>query len=155
MTATNRQSISTEPVVISGDLFVDDRGELGFVNEFDMKDVKRFYTVTNHKRGFIRAWHAHKKEAKYVTVVSGAALVATVQIDNWRNPSRELNVHRYVLSAVKPSVLYIPQGYANGFMTLQEGAKLVFFSTSTLEQSHGDDYRYDAHYWDPWIVIER
>jgi len=155
MTATNRQSISTEPVVISGDLFVDDRGELGFVNEFDMKDVKRFYTVTNHKRGFIRAWHAHKKEAKYVTVVSGAALVATVQIDNWRNPSRELNVHQYVLSAVKPSVLYIPQGYANGFMTLQEGAKLVFFSTSTLEQSHGDDYRYDAHYWDPWTVIER
>ena len=155
MTVGAMQSVSAEPVIVVGDLFVDDRGELGFVNEFDMSSVKRFYTVTNHKSGFIRAWHAHKKEAKYVTVVSGTALVATVEIDNWQNPSKGLDVHRYVLSAVKPSVLYIPQGYANGFMTLQEDTKLVFFSTSTLEQSHGDDYRYDAHYWDPWAVIER
>jgi len=144
-----------EPCLIEGNLFIDDRGEVGFVNDFDMRRLRRFYTVTNHKIGFIRAWHAHKKESKYVTVISGAAIIATVKIDNWKNPSKELNVHRHVLSAVKPSVLYIPNGYANGFMTLRENSILMFFSTSTLEESRGDDYRYDAHYWDPWSIFER
>jgi dTDP-4-dehydrorhamnose 3,5-epimerase-like enzyme len=155
MSARTKQSISAGPIIIAGDLFIDDRGELGFVNEFDMSSVKRFYTVGNHKRGFIRAWHAHKKEAKYVTVVGGAALIAAVEVDNWQKPSRELNVHRHVLSAVKPSVLYIPNGYANGFMTLQEDTKLIFFSTTTVAESYGDDYRFDARYWNPWNVIER
>lgn len=144
-----------EPILMSGDLFVDDRGEVDFVNEFDMTSVKRFYTVVNHRRGFIRAWHAHKKEAKYVTVVNGAALVAAVEIDNWHEPSKDLKVHRYVLASVKPSVLYIPSGHANGFMTLREDTKLMFFSTTTLDESRGDDYRFDSRYWDPWDVIER
>jgi len=142
-------------VEMNGDLFVDDRGEVGFVNDFDMTSVKRFYTVANHRAGFIRAWHAHKKEAKYVTVVGGAALVAAVEVDNWQEPSADLEVHRHVLAAVKPAVLYIPSGYANGFMTLREDTTLMFFSTTTLAESHGDDYRYDSHYWDPWNVIER
>ena len=60
-----------------------------------------------------------------------------------------------MLSAHKPSVLYIPAGYANGFMSLTSDLKLMFFSTSTLEQSQGDDFRYDARYWDIWQVVER
>jgi len=138
-----------------GGLAVDDRGEVGFVNDFSFKGVKRFYSVSNHKSGFIRAWHAHKKEAKYVMVISGAAIVAAVKIDDWDRPSKELKMERYVLSAVKPSVLLIPDGYANGFKTLQENTKLMFFSTSTLQESQGDDFRYDAYYWDPWAVEER
>jgi len=40
-----------------GAVFSDDRGFLRFVNDFDFSDVKRFYQVENHKKGFIRAWH--------------------------------------------------------------------------------------------------
>lgn len=144
-----------EPKLIEGSLAVDDRGKVSFVNDFDFGGVKRSYWVSNHKAGFVRAWHGHRKESKYVTVVSGAAVVAAVRIDDWDDPSKELHVHRHVMSALRPSVLYIPNGYANGFMTLQEGTILMFFSTGTLEESRGDDYRYDARYWDPWSVIER
>jgi len=144
-----------EPILIEGNLSVDDRGEVGFVNEFNMESVKRFYTVANHRSGFVRAWHAHKNESKYVTVVHGAALVAAVRIDNWEKPSKDLKIYRYVLSVVKPAVLLIPKGYANGFMTLKEDTKMVFFSTATLEESRGDDIRYDAYYWNPWKIIER
>ncbi|KKQ78586.1 MAG: hypothetical protein UT02_C0062G0007, partial [Parcubacteria group bacterium GW2011_GWC2_38_7] len=49
----------------------------------------------------------------------------------------------------------IPQNFANGFMNLTDDTILVFFSTSTLEESKGDDIRYDAHYWNPWEIIER
>lgn len=151
-----KENISKEePLLISGDLAVDDRGEVGFINNFDMTSVRRFYTVTNHKQGFIRAWHAHKKESKYVTVVNGAAIIAAVKIDSWDNPSKDLKIYKFILSDVRPSVVFIPKGYANGFMNLTVDTKILFFSNSILEKSMGDDIRYDAYYWNPWQIIER
>ena len=144
-----------KPFIIDGDLSVDDRGELMFVNKFDMESVKRFYVVSNHKQGFIRAWHAHKFESKYVFVVDGTALISTVQIDNWNNPSSNLAIDKFVLTAKKPSILYIPNGYANGFKTLSSDTKIIFFSTSTLGDSIDDDYRFDAYKWNPWEIVER
>jgi dTDP-4-dehydrorhamnose 3,5-epimerase-like enzyme len=144
-----------KPTLMAGGLAADDRGELTFVNDFHFAGVKRFYSVTNYRQGFIRAWHGHKREAKYVTAVSGAALVGAVKIDNWDEPGKELPVERFVLSAHKPSVLFIPAGYANGFMSLTQDLKLMFFSTSTLAESQGDDFRYDARHWDIWTVVER
>jgi dTDP-4-dehydrorhamnose 3,5-epimerase-like enzyme len=144
-----------EPQLIEGGLAVDDRGELRFVNAFDFAGVKRFYSVSNHRQGFVRAWHAHKKEAKYALCLQGAVVVGTVPIDNWEHPDPLLQPRRFVLSAHKPAVLFIPAGYANGFMSLTADAALLFFSTSTLEESKGDDFRYDAHYWDIWHIEER
>jgi len=143
------------PRMIEGGLGVDDRGNVAFVNEFHFAGVKRFYAVSNHRAGFVRAWHAHRHEAKYVTVLRGSALVGAVKIENWENPPRDSKVERFVLTAVKPAVLFIPAGYANGFMSLTEDALLVFFSTSTLEESRTDDVRYDARHWDIWNVVER
>jgi dTDP-4-dehydrorhamnose 3,5-epimerase-like enzyme len=143
------------PRLLIGNLGIDDRGEVGFVNDFDFAGVKRFYTVSNHRAGFVRAWHGHRREAKYVTAVQGAALVAAVPVTDWTTPSPEAPVSRHVLSAHKPSVLFIPAGYCNGFMSLTSDAKLVFFSTATVEESREDDIRFDARYWDIWKVEER
>jgi dTDP-4-dehydrorhamnose 3,5-epimerase len=144
-----------KPILISGGLAVDDRGEVSFVNDFNFQGVKRFYMVSNHRAGYVRAWHAHRKEAKYVTAAAGAALVGAVKIDDWENPSPRLHVDRFVLAAKRPAVLFIPAGYANGFMSLTEDLKLIFFSTSTLAESAGDDFRFDSRLWDPWQVDER
>ena len=146
---------SEAPRLIEGGLAVDDRGSVGFVNGFDFAGVKRFYEITNHRQGFVRAWHAHRREAKYVTVVAGAAIVAAVAVDDWEQPSKSAQVHRFVLAAERPAVLYIPPGHANGFMSLTADAKLIFFSTATVEESRGDDVRFDARYWDAWSVEER
>ena len=143
------------PRLIEGGLAVDDRGQVSFINDFHFEGVKRFYMVSNHSSGFVRAWHAHRHEAKYVLCVKGAAIIGAVAIDNWDNPSKDAKVNRYILSAKKPSVLFIPAGYANGFMSLTADTQLMFFSTSTVEESRGDDIRYDARYWDIWHVIER
>ena len=147
--------MSKKPYVINGGIAVDDRGEIVFVNEFDFESVKRFYMVTNHRAGLVRAWHAHKQEGKFVTAVAGSAVIGAVPIDDWDRPSKDLAVERYVISAKKPQVVYIPPGYANGFMSLTGDLKLIFYSTSTLEESAGDDFRYDARYWDIWDVVER
>jgi len=150
-----QKKASADPYIIDGGLAVDDRGQVSFVNGFNFEDVKRFYMVSNHKQGFVRAWHAHKKEAKYVMVVKGSAILAAVKIDDWEKPSKDAEVKRYILSENKPTVLYIPAGYANGFMSLTKDAKIVFYSTSTLEDSLNDDIRYPSRHWDVWDVEER
>lgn len=134
--------------LIDGGLFVDDRGQVSFVNGFDFLGVKRFYLVENHEKGFIRAWHGHKIESKYVFVTKGTVLMGVVDLET-EVPET------FILSANKPQVLYIPAGHANGFKTLTDDAQIMFFSTTTLEESHGDDYRYDYKKWDIWEIERR
>ena len=149
-----------DPKIISGGLAVDDRGSVSFVNDFDFSDVKRFYQVQNHRRGFIRAWHGHKKEAKYVYVPYGSALIGAIPIPNSvymdeMGGDVELipgnkGPEKFILSSKSPKVLYIPAGYANGVMSLEENTIVQFFSTSTLEESLGDDERFDYDKWNIW-----
>jgi len=134
--------------VMDGGVAVDDRGQLSFVNDFNFSDVKRFYMVENHQSGFIRAWHGHKKEGKYVFVPNGAILLGCVNLETEE-------IDRFVLSSSKPQVLYIPPGYANGFMNLQNNTKVMFFSTSTLEDSLGDDIRFEWDKWNIWHIERR
>jgi len=143
------------PHIIEGTLFVDDRGSVTFINDFRLDGLRRFYIVANHSPGFIRAWHAHREECKYVMTVSGSAIVAAVKVDDWERPSKDLPIHRYVLSAQKPTILCIPNGYAHGTMTLTADTKVVFFSDASLEESQQDDFRYDAYYWDAWKIVPR
>lgn len=145
----------SEIKLIKGGISIDDRGEVGFVNDFTFENVKRFYTLFNHKKGFVRAWHGHKNESKYFHVVSGTALICAVKIDNWAKPSKKLAIQHFVLSAKSPAALFVPKGFANGFMSLDDECKIIVFSTSTLEESLNDDYRFDARYWNPWEVEER
>lgn len=133
---------------ITGGLSIDDRGSLRFINDFNFEGVKRFYQVENHGIGFVRAWHGHKIESKYVYVSRGSALIGAVRL-NGSGPER------FVLSSDKPSVLFIPSGYANGAMNLTEDCIIQYFSTSTLEESKGDDIRYPSDKWNIWNIERR
>lgn len=141
-------NVSEEPILIEGGCVSDLRGKVSFCNGFDLDGVRRFYIVENSQVGLVRAWHGHKHEAKYVMILEGEAMIAAVKINNFENPSKDAKVHRYLMNAQKPSVLYIPAGYANGFISLTKDAQIIFFSTSTTEDSKNDDYRYDPRYWD-------
>ena len=147
--------MSNAPTLISGGLALDDRGEVAFANDFHFEGVKRFYLVRNHRVGFVRAWHAHAREAKYVLAVSGTALIGAVKVEDLAQPDKAATPLRFVLSASKPAILFIPAGYANGAMSLTEDCTLLYFSTATLEQSREDDVRYHARFWDIWSVEER
>lgn len=135
------------PTVIPGGVAKDKKGKVSFVNGFGFDKVKRFYLVEVKKSGVIRAWHGHKREEKYAFLVSGKALLGVVKIDNFRNPSKKAKVYKFELSSESPCIVYIPPGYANGFKSLGNGTKLVFFSTSTLSESEDDDVRFKSDYW--------
>lgn len=133
--------------VFEGGIGIDDRGTVSFVNSFGFSNVKRFYSVENFSTETIRAFHGHLKEAKYVFVSKGSAVVAAVAMDDTKAPSKSNPVKRMILSARKPTILFIPPGYANGFRSLEPDTQIIFFSTSTLEESRSDDYRFPADYW--------
>jgi dTDP-4-dehydrorhamnose 3,5-epimerase len=135
--------LDNSPKIIPGGVAVDDRGSVRFVNDFDFQNVKRFYQVENHRRGFIRAWHGHENEAKYVYVASGSALVGAANMETDE-------VKKFVLSDKSPKVLFIPAGFANGFKTLEENTIILFFSTSHLSDSLSDDIRFDYDKWNIW-----
>jgi dTDP-4-dehydrorhamnose 3,5-epimerase len=96
--------------LINGGISVDDRGSVRFVNDFNFEEVKRFYQVENHDNNFIRAWHGHERESKYVYVTRGSILVGVVNMETEE-------IKKYVLSSSSPKVLYIPPGNYNGFQT--------------------------------------
>lgn len=132
--------------IINGDLVVDDRGTVSFVNDFKFDGVKRFYMVENHEKGFVRAWHGHRKEAKYVLVTRGAIVLGVADMLKINDPIR------LVLSAKKPQIVYIPPNHFNGLKTLTDDTQVIFFSTTTLEESKNDDIRKPADilegFWD-------
>lgn len=132
--------------IIEGNLSIDGRGIVRFINEFDFKGVKRFYQVENHRVGFIRAWHGHKKENKYMYVASGSAYVGVVDLATEE-------IQKFVLSAIQPRILWIPENSAHGFMTLEENTKIIFFSSATLEESKGDDLRFPYDKWNIWNIV--
>jgi dTDP-4-dehydrorhamnose 3,5-epimerase len=147
------------PKIIDVKKFVDDRGILTCSDEFTFNDVKRFYMVENHDINFIRAWHGHEKEEKYVHVISGAILIGLVPFSGPSSFPGESGllfsknvdfVEKHILSSVSPKILYIPPNYFNGFMNLERDTKIMFYSTSTLEESKSDDIRLDYNHWNIW-----
>ena len=138
-----------EPKILEGNIFTDDRGVLSFNNDFGFVGIKRFYTVHNHAQNFIRAWHAHENEEKYLLCSEGSFMVCVVKIDNFKNPSKTEEVKKFYLSN-NGCLLYIPKGYANGFVNLTKENKLIVFSNKTLKESLNDDFRFDYNYWNVW-----
>ena len=133
--------------IIKGGISTDERGKVGFVNDFNFQNIKRFYVVENSSLDIVRAFHGHLKEAKYVFVVSGSAFIATVKINHTINPDKNVEVNKFILSEKESNILYIPPSYANGFMSLEENTKVMFFSTASLEESKNDDFRFPHDYW--------
>lgn len=133
--------------MVKGDEFVDERGSVSFVNDFIFDNVKRFYIIKHAQPYTIRAWQAHKNETKFFFALNSEFIIKLIKIDNWENPLQESEIVEYKLSRKDNSILVIPKGYANGFINLESNSELLVFSSSTLDESLKDDYRFDKDYF--------
>ena len=133
--------------IYEGTHWKDERGILTFFNSFQFKNIKRFYQVENSPKNPIRAFHGHFVEEKYVYLVTGKILLCAVPLDKPENPSKKSKVFQYLLSDENPKIVHIPAGYANGFKLLERKSRVIFFSTTTLEESQQDDFRFPYDYW--------
>lgn len=135
---------------IESNFFLDDRGYLQFANGFSLEEYKRLYIVENHQANFVRAWHGHKVEAKAFFCISGEFKIGLVDPVDMEKPDTSAVPEVFFLGERKPGILLVPSGYANGIQNLTRGARLMVFSSSTVEESMNDDFRFDWDTWDIW-----
>jgi len=144
-----------EPQKISGGRFVDDRGFLRALTFPEGFVPKRLYSINNWRSNFIRAWHGHKLESKFIYMSRGSGMVAAVLMSDTVNPSKTENVHRFVIDSESHTAIYIPAGFANGLMSLTDDSEFTVISSATLDESKGDDYRFPYDYWKAWDIEQR
>ena len=138
------------PYIIKGGNYTDERGGLEFYNDFDMSQIKRVYFTTHFDTEVIRAWQGHTIESRWFCSVKGSFQVKLIEIDNWKNPSDELKVLEYKLTTEKQEILYIPNGFVNGFKALEVNSKLMIMSNYKLNEIENDQIRFDKNKWAKW-----
>ncbi|TYR36894.1 sugar epimerase [Sphingobacterium phlebotomi] len=132
---------------IIGGIAKDHRGQIRFVNDFDMTQVKRFYIIKNTDTELIRGWRAHRMEQRWFYVLSGSFAVDLIQIDNWENASPDLPVEKRILKAEKQQVLHVPVGYGTAFQALESESELLVFADYGIENAKNDDYTWSVDYF--------
>jgi dTDP-4-dehydrorhamnose 3,5-epimerase len=137
-------------MVINGGKFIDDRGEIQFVNDFDMSEIRRFYTIFHPNISIIRAWQGHKIETRWFFCTEGSFDIRIVKIDNWESPSEDLIPKKFILNANNPTVLKIENGYVNGMKAISQNSKLISFSNFKLGENSNDEFRFDKNLWTNW-----
>ena len=140
----------TRPYIVYGGNYTDERGQLEFFNEFNMSPIKRIYFTSHFDTKVIRAWQGHIIESRWFCCVSGGFNVKLVEIDKWENPSDDLKVLEYELTAEKQEILYIPNGYVNGFKALKTDSKLMIMSNYGFNEIENDQIRFDQNKWTEW-----
>lgn len=139
--------MQNSPILYEGGFFEDHRGRLDFLNNFDASEIRRIYFTKNKELNSFRGWQGHKVESRWFFCVKGKFEVKLVEIDDWENPSNNLNVKIYILEEENPKVLQIPEGYVNGFSALEENSKLMIMSNFRLGENPNDDVRFESNKW--------
>jgi len=151
------QSPLQDAFIIEAEPYVDHRGE--FVRLFCQEELKEIghhknIAQINHslsrKKGAIRGMHFQyppKAEVKIVRCLSGS--VFDVIVDLRHNSATFLYWHGEVLSEVNQKMMYIPEGYAHGFQSLEDNVELLYLHTEFYSPEHEGGVRYD----DPKINI--
>lgn len=132
---------------IPGGKAEDSRGQIRFVNDFDMSLVKRFYIIKNADTELVRGWRGHQIEQRWFYILSGSFELNLVRIDDWNKASRDLVVERMVLNSAEGRVIHVPAGYATAFRALESGAELLVYADYPLSHAVEDDHTWSLDYF--------
>jgi len=117
----------------------------------DKPIVQVSYSLTI-KKGTVRGMHFQyppKSKTKLVRCLQGSVFDVIVDIRN--SSPTFLQWHGEILSEENMKKLYVPQGFAHGFQTLQENCRLLYLHDEYYDLSHEGGLRYS----DPRIGINR
>jgi len=165
-----------EPVFISGvyllkqEPFIDERGTFSRMfckRELQAQglngDIAQVNLSTNKKKGTLRGMHyqlGDDAEDKIVTCVSGS--VFDVCVDVRENSPTYGKWFGETLSSENKLALYIPKGFAHGYLTLTGDAHVLYFVTQFYKPGAEKGYRFDEPLFNiewllppPYIVSEK
>ncbi|MFQ3573047.1 MAG: dTDP-4-dehydrorhamnose 3,5-epimerase [Thermodesulfovibrionales bacterium] len=130
--------ILIEPVV-----YADERGfflETYKASDFKSVGITEVFTQENHSRsvrGVLRGLHyqiSPHAQGKLVRCLTGSILDVAVDIRQESDTYKEWFAE--VLTAENHKMLYIPPGFAHGFLVLSEIADVVYLCTTEYSPSH-------------------
>ena len=143
--------------IIEPEPFMDDRGLIARVFcQNELRNILHDNTIVqiNHsltkQRGALRGMHFQyppKAEIKMVRCLSGS--VFDVIMDLHKGSSTFLKWHGEILSVKNMKIIYIPEGFAHGFQTLEENCELLYLHT----EFYTPDYEGGVRYNDPMFNV--
>lgn len=144
----------TEIKVIQGEIFHDERGQISSLNDFHFEGVKRTYIIHHPDASVIRGWHAHQFERKWFYCIKGSFTVALVKVDDWDNPSSDLQAELFHLSEKDSRIVCVPAGYANCLKAHEADSIMQVYSDKILSEALLDSWRYDKNMWVNWNDVK-
>ncbi|MBN1549599.1 dTDP-4-dehydrorhamnose 3,5-epimerase [Candidatus Babeliales bacterium] len=122
--------------------------------EFETQGIVKPFVQTalsyNEQRGTLRGIHFQKKphqEAKLISCIQGSAY--DVIVDLRPTSVTFLQTFTAILSEEKHNAIYIPEGFAHGFQTLEDKTKLSYALTAYHHPDSASGIRWD----DPTLSI--
>ena len=135
-----------KPTLILGGSHQDERGVLKYNNDFELSSVKRMYFIENRDASFVRAWQGHKIEQRWFMAVVGGFEIKLIKVDNWENPSKELQKITFEISHESADVLHVPQGYVSSIQATCESSKLLVMADHKMNEIQ-DEFRFSSDYF--------
>jgi dTDP-4-dehydrorhamnose 3,5-epimerase-like enzyme len=135
------------PRLINGGKHSDERGTLCFINEFDMAQVHRMYTISHPNTNIIRGWRGHKIEQRWFMATKGTFKVKLIKIDDWTCPNTNLPQAIFILKATEFAVLHVPKGYASSLQAEEKNAELIVFADCKIDEAGTDNYLFPVGYF--------
>jgi hypothetical protein len=76
----------------------------------------------------------------------GGDIGNVIEVDNFEQPSKELNLQKFILTANKLTYLHIPAGFITAIKAKEDNSKLLVLADYPIGSSN-DEYRYDLNYF--------
>jgi len=134
------------PTLISGGSQVDNRGSIKYNNDFDATLIKRIYLIENVDTIFVRCWQGHRIEQRWFTAVAGRFKIELIKVDDWENPSKELEKITFEISDKNVRVLHVPGGYISSIQSMIKSSVLLAMSDYKLNEIQ-DEYKFSQNYF--------
>lgn len=145
-------------LIIESEPYYDNRGNFFRIYcENELKQIgfkKRIVQINQsftEKKGSIRGLHFQyppKAEIKFVKCLHGSIL--DVAVDIRKNSHTFLKWHSEILSEKNLKMMYIPEGFAHGFQTLEDHCTILYLHTEFYSKDHESGLRFN----DPKLSIE-
>lgn len=137
----------------------DERGYLQEILRSDEEFFEKFaqlYVSLNYP-GVVRAWHYHKKQDDFITVVKGMAKI--VLYDQREGSPTKGDVNEFFVGENNRILLRIPRLVMHGYKTIgTEPCLLINLPTECYSSEQPDEYRVPPHDNDvpyDWVLKER
>jgi len=122
------------PQLIKGESFKDNRGQILFNNDFDLKDVRRFYEIENINSDYIRGWKGHTIESRWFFATKGVIKISVSSFEKNGKLYKDSPIV-FVLDSKTKDVLYVPKYYATTIKQLTDNAKVMVMSDYKLNET--------------------